>query len=240
MSNLLGASNLVVGYDERPVLCEVSFELRAGEVLCLLGHNGAGKSTLLKSLFGLVPRRSGEIFLDGQPVAATDPRQMVQAGISLIPEGRGIFPALTVAENFRLGMWSAGVPEAERPERLEWVLSILPDIKKFYERPAGTLSGGQQQMVSIGRALLSRPRCLLMDEPSIGLAPKLFEDLMQPVRELQQSTGMSILLVEQNVFEALKMSDRVIVMKAGELIWSGVPEELQGNSQLREKLKELY
>tara|TARA_R110002020_G_scaffold57596_4_gene158423 strand:+ start:15000 stop:15722 length:723 start_codon:yes stop_codon:yes gene_type:complete len=240
MSNLLGASDLVVGYDERPVLREVSFELRAGEVLCLLGHNGAGKSTLLKSLFGLVPRRSGEIFLDGQPVAATDPRQMVQAGISLIPEGRGIFPALTVAENFRLGMWSAGVPEAERPERLEWVLSTLPDIKKFYERPAGTLSGGQQQMVSIGRALLSRPRCLLMDEPSIGLAPKLFEDLMQPVRELQQSTGMSILLVEQNVFEALKMSDRVIVMKAGELIWSGVPEELQGNSQLREKLKELY
>jgi len=240
MSNLLGASDLVVGYDERPVLREVSFELRAGEVLCLLGHNGAGKSTLLKSLFGLVPRRSGEIFLDDQPVAATDPQQMVQAGISLIPEGRGIFPGLTVAENFRLGMWSAGVPEAERPERLEWVLSILPDIKKFYERPAGTLSGGQQQMVSIGRALLSRPRCLLMDEPSIGLAPKLFEDLMQPVRELQKSTGMSILLVEQNVFEALKMSDRVIVMKAGELIWSGVPEELQGNSQLREKLKELY
>lgn len=240
MSNLLGASDLVVGYDERPVLREVSFELRAGEVLCLLGHNGAGKSTLLKSLFGLVPRRSGEIFLDDQPVAATDPQQMVQAGISLIPEGRGIFPALTVAENFRLGMWSAGVPEAERPERLEWVLGILPVIKNFYERPAGTLSGGQQQMVSIGRALLSRPRCLLMDEPSIGLAPKLFEDLMQPVRELQQSTGMSILLVEQNVFEALKMSDRVIVMKAGELIWSGVPEELQGNSQLREKLKELY
>lgn len=240
MSNLLGASDLVVGYDERPVLREVSFELRAGEVLCLLGHNGAGKSTLLKSLFGLVQRRSGEIFLDDQPVAATDPQQMVQAGVSLIPEGRGILPGLTVAENFRLGMWSAGVPEAERPERLEWVLSILPDIKKFYERPAGTLSGGQQQMVSIGRALLSRPRCLLMDEPSIGLAPKLFEDLMQPVRELQQSTGMSILLVEQNVFEALKMSDRVIVMKAGELIWSGVPEELQGNSQLREKLKELY
>ncbi len=240
MSNLLGASDLVVGYDERPVLREVSFELRAGEVLCLLGHNGAGKSTLLKSLFGLVPRRSGEIFLDDQPVAATDPQQMVQAGISLIPEGRGIFPALTVAENFRLGMWSAGVPEAERPERLGGVLGILPVIKNFYERPAGTLSGGQQQMVSIGRALLSRPRCLLMDEPSIGLAPKLFEDLMQPVRELQQSTGMSILLVEQNVFEALKMSDRVIVMKAGELIWSGVPEELQGNSQLREKLKELY
>lgn len=240
MSNLLGASDLVVGYDERPVLREVSFELRAGEVLCLLGHNGAGKSTLLKSLFGLVPQQSGEIVLDDQPIAAPDPRHMVQAGVSLIPEGRGIFPALSVAENFRLGMWSAGVPEAERPERLEWVLSILPDIKKFYERPAGALSGGQQQMVSIGRALLSRPRCLLMDEPSIGLAPKLFEDLMQPVRELQQSTGMSILLVEQNVFEALKMSDRVIVMKAGELIWSGVPEELQGNSQLREKLKELY
>lgn len=240
MTDLLQARDLVVGYDERPVLRGVSFELRAGEVLCLLGHNGAGKSTLLNSLFGLVPRRGGEIVLDGQPIAATVPRHMVQAGISLIPEGRGIFPALTVAENFRLGMWSAGVPEGERPERLEWVMSILPDIKRFYERAAGALSGGQQQMVSIGRALLSRPRCLLMDEPSIGLAPKLFQDLMRPVRELQQLTGMSILLVEQNVFEALKMSDRVIVLKAGELIWSGLPDQLQGNSQLQENLKELY
>jgi len=240
MTDLLQVRDLVVGYNERPVLRGVSFELREGEVLCLLGHNGAGKSTLLNSLFGLVPRRGGEIVLDGQPIATTVPRHMVHAGISLIPEGRGIFPALTVAENFRLGMWSAGVPEVERPERLEWVLSILSDIRRFYGRTAGALSGGQQQMVSIGRALLSRPRCLLMDEPSIGLAPKLFQDLMRPVRELQQATGMSILLVEQNVFEALKMSDRVIVMKAGELIWSGLPEQLQGNSRLREKLKELY
>jgi len=131
-------------------------------------------------------------------------------------------------------MWAAGIPEADRAERVDWVLSVLPRIKEFYNSRAGTLSGGQQQMVSIGRALLSRPRILLMDEPSIGLAPKLFEDLIRPIRELQQSTDMSILLVEQNVHEALKVSDRVVVMKSGEMIWEGPPSDLTGMDKLRE------
>jgi branched-chain amino acid transport system ATP-binding protein len=165
---------------------------------------------------------------------------MVQAGISLIPEGRGVFPNLTVSENFRLGLWAASVSEDLRAERTEWVLNVLPDIRRFYHQNAGTLSGGQQQMVSIGRALLSRPRCLLMDEPSLGLAPKLFQDVMGPIRKLQKSTGMSILLVEQNVFEALKMSDRTIVMKAGQIIWSGASDQLQNEAHSREKLRELY
>ena len=136
----------------------------------------------------------------------------------------------------KLGMWAAGVPKSQRGERLDWVLSILPVVRDFYQRRAGTLSGGQQQMVSICRALLSRPRCLLMDEPSIGLAPKLFQDLMRPIRQLQQQTGMSILLVEQNVKEALKISDRVIVMKSGAIIHETHPEELSDNA----KLMELY
>jgi branched-chain amino acid transport system ATP-binding protein len=157
-------------------------------------------------------------------------------GVAMVPEGRGVFPGLTVAEIFALGMWSAGVPEAERPQRVEWVLEALPPIGAFYHRRAGLLSGGQQQMVSIGRALLARPRCLLMDEPSIGLAPKLFQDLLQPIRALQRQHAMSILLIEQNVREALKICDRVAVMKAGAIILEALPADLADNA----KLMELY
>ncbi|WDZ95595.1 ABC transporter ATP-binding protein [Herbaspirillum sp. WKF16] len=233
---VLETRGLVVGYGGRPVLRDFGFALRPAEVLCLIGHNGAGKSTLLKTLFGLVPRQEGQILLDGRALEAVEPRRLTAAGVSLVPEGRGIFPGLTVAETMKMGLWSAGVPAAERADRLEWVMSVLPALKQFYERRAGNLSGGQQQMVSIGRALLSRPRCLLMDEPSIGLAPKLFQDLLQPIRQLQRDTGMAILLVEQNVKEALKISDRVVVMKSGAIIREALPEELNDNA----KLMELY
>ncbi|MYZ41728.1 ABC transporter ATP-binding protein [Schauerella aestuarii] len=229
---LLETRGLVVGYGGRPVLRDFDFDLRPAEVLCLIGHNGAGKSTLLKALFGLVPRQAGDILLDGAPLNVVDPRKLTAAGLSLVPEGRGIFPGLTVAETMKIGLWSAGVPQAERASRLDWVLSVLPALKQFYDRRAGTLSGGQQQMVSIGRALLSQPRCLLMDEPSIGLAPKLFQDLLQPIRQLQRENGMAILLVEQNVKEALKISDRVIVMKSGAIIREALPDELNDNAKL--------
>jgi branched-chain amino acid transport system ATP-binding protein len=126
------------------------------------------------------------------------------------------------------------VPSHDRAARIEWVMQVLPPIRDFYKKRAGLLSGGQQQMVSIGRALLARPRCLLMDEPSIGLAPKLFQDLLQPIRALQQKEGLSILLIEQNVREALKISDRVVVMKAGALILDTVPSELADNARLME------
>lgn len=232
---VLSVKDLVVGYGGRPVLNNIELTLKPNEVLCLIGHNGAGKSTLLKSLFGLVTHESGSIRLNGNKVMP-EPRAMTANGLSLVPEGRGVFPGMTVAETMKLGMWAAGVPEAERADRIDWVMSVLPVMRQFYDRRAGNLSGGQQQMVSIGRALLSKPRCLLMDEPSIGLAPKLFQDLLGPIRELQQATGMSILLVEQNVREALKVSDRVVVMKSGEMTWEGVPSELSDNS----KLMELY
>jgi branched-chain amino acid transport system ATP-binding protein len=231
-SPVIAIEQLCVGYGGRPVLDRIDLVLRSNEVLCMIGHNGAGKSTLLKSIFGLVPHQTGRIFVDGQLVSTCDPRRMVAHGIAYIPEGRGIFPGLTVAETFRLAMWGADVPPADRSRRVEWVLSILPVIRKFYNRRAGTLSGGQQQMVSIARALVSHPRCLLMDEPSIGLAPKLFQDLLQPIRRLQQELGLSILLVEQNVKEAFKISDRVVVMKSGAIIHETVPRELENNQLL--------
>ncbi len=231
---VLSAENLRVGYGGKPVLNGVSLALRPNEVLCVIGHNGAGKSTLMRTLFGLVKPLSGQVRVDGQILSSHDPRSLARQGIAMMPEGRGIFPGLTVAEIWSLGLWSADVPKEERNERIEWVLSVLPPVRNFYTKRAGLLSGGQQQMVSIGRSLLSRPRCLIMDEPSIGLAPKLFQDLLQPIRALQREKGMSILLVEQNVREALKVSDRVVVMKAGQFILEAKPDELSDNARLME------
>lgn len=231
---VLEAEDLRVGYGGKPVLLDVGIELKPNEILCVIGHNGAGKSTLMRALFGLVRPEQGRVLVDGERLARHVPRVLASHGIAMVPEGRGIFPGLTVKENFALGMWSAGVPEKERAERVEWVLSVLPPVRAFYDKRAGLLSGGQQQMVSIGRAILARPRCLLMDEPSIGLAPKLFQDLMRPIRELQQQHGMSILLIEQNVREALKISDRVVVMKAGSIILEALPSDLKDNARLME------
>jgi branched-chain amino acid transport system ATP-binding protein len=229
---LIRVDNLSVGYGGRVVLEDISFEIRRNEVVCLVGHNGAGKSTLLNAIFGVIARQGGRMSVDGEPVHDLQPRKIASLGVGLVPEGRGIFPELTVEEIFRLAMWSADVPRPEQAGRVEWVMSLLPRIKTFYARRAGTLSGGQQQMVSIARVLLSRPRCLLMDEPSIGLAPKLFQDLLQPIRQLQQQLGLSILLVEQNVKEAFKISDRVLVMRSGAIIHETTPQELADNKVL--------
>jgi len=234
MIPVLAAKNLRAGYGGKPVLLDVSVELRPEEVLCVIGHNGAGKSTLMRTLFGLATPEAGEILVDGHVLPRHVPRVLAAHGIAMVPEGRGIFSGLTVHEIFALGMWSAGVPREERDARVEWVMQVLPPVRHFYAKRAGLLSGGQQQMVSIGRALLARPRCLMIDEPSIGLAPKLFQDLLQPIRVLQQQHGMSILLIEQNVREALRISDRVVVMKAGAIVLEAAPGELKDNARLME------
>lgn len=231
---VIQASNLQAGYAGKQVLFDVSLELRAREVLCLIGHNGAGKSTLMRTLFGLMKPMGGQIQVDGQRLAQHTPRTLADLGIAMMPEGRGIFPSLTVQEIWSLGLGSARVSPGERSARIDWVLTVLPPVKNFYTKRSGLLSGGQQQMVSIGRTLLGKPRCLIMDEPSIGLAPKLFQDLMSPIRQLQQQEGMSILLVEQNVREALKVSDRVVVMKAGRMVHEALPSDLADNARLME------
>lgn len=228
------ALGLSAGYGGREVLQDVSLTLKSGEILCLIGHNGAGKSTLLRVLFGLHRPSAGTVRVFGETPANHSPAALGAAGVALVPEGRGVFPDLTVEEIFGLALWSAGVPKSGQRERIEEVLEVLPRIRDFRTRRAGTLSGGQQQMVSIGRALLTRPRVLLLDEPSIGLAPKLFQDLIRPIAALRDSRGMSILLVEQNVREAFAVSDRVLVMRSGRFIFEGAPDDLDDHARLME------
>ena len=232
--NYLEARQLSVNYGPKPVLANVGFALRSNELLCLIGHNGAGKSTLLKTLFGLIAPRAGEIYFRGERLKVVSPKVMSAAGVAIVPEGRGVFHGLTVQEILRFGLQGAGVSPDKYDELVEGVFETLPLLKTFYSKRAGLLSGGQQQMVSIGRALISRPNCLLMDEPSIGLAPKLFHDLLDPIRERQQRTGMSIILVEQNIREAFRVSDRVYVMKSGSIVFEGLPSELSSHSRLME------
>ncbi len=230
---VLAARGIAASYAGHEVISDVDIDLHANEVVCLIGHNGAGKSTLLKVLFGLHPADAGEMRWHGAAISP-DPTQMTRLGVAYVPEGRGIFPALTVKETFALALWASKVEVGEQQERIDEVLSILPRLKDFWTKRAGQLSGGQQQMVSIGRALLARPSVLLLDEPSIGLAPKLFQDLITPIRETQQRKGLSILLVEQNVGEAFAISDRVIVMKSGKVIHETVPSELRDRAKLVE------
>jgi len=211
----------------------VSFSVEAGEILVILGANGAGKSTLLGSIAGLYRPERGEIILDGRPLNSLPPEEVVRLGVSLVPENRQLFPSLTVRDNILLGAFT----RYGRDKRLLHgdileILALFPGLKEKLDRPAHTLSGGLQQMVAIGRALMARPRLLLLDEPSIGLAPLVVREIMQTILRLKEQ-GHTVILVEQNARAALRIADRALIMEQGRVVLAGSPHTLLKDAGLR-------
>ncbi len=216
---LIEASGLSVSYGRKPALRDVSLSVKSGEIVCVVGPNGAGKSTLMNTLSGVLSPSAGVIRFDGRPTTGQAPEALARWGISLIPEGRHIFASLTVAENLRLGM-TVRRDRAEAEHDLEHVLTRFPVLKSRLQSLAGQLSGGEQQQLAIGRALLAKPRLLLVDEPSLGLAPLILDRVYEVFSELRDS-GLTLLIVEQSTARVLNVADRVYVLRGGSMALSG-------------------
>ena len=228
---LLEVDRIDVFYDDVQVLYGLSLEVRRGEIVTLLGSNGAGKTTTLRAITGIVPPRAGEIRFRGQPLAGVPAAARAELGIALVPEGRELWPQLTVLENLELGAYA---PRARRNARrsLERMFALFPRLKERQRQAAGSLSGGEQQMCAIGRALMSEPTLLMLDELSLGLAPVLVDQLMQSITELHRD-GTTILLVEQNLRKALAIAQRGVIIETGRLRLEGPSAELAANSEIR-------
>ncbi|MBO9357079.1 ATP-binding cassette domain-containing protein [Bordetella petrii] len=221
----LEAKDIVVRYGPLAAVRNVSFTIGAGEIVALIGSNGAGKSTTLKSLMGLMRLASGELILDGQPISRSSAAQRVRMGIALSPEGRRLFPRMSVWENLQIGAHTVG-DAARRRNAQELVCSLFPIVAQRRHQQAGSLSGGEQQMVAIGRALMACPAILMLDEPSLGIAPKIVSEIGASIERLNRDTGISVLLVEQNAGLALRLASRAYVFEQGEIIRSGAGQEL--------------
>lgn len=221
---MLTVKNLAVHYGVIEAIREVSFEVKEGEIVSLIGANGAGKSTILKAVSGLIRPSKGEIVYEGTPITTATPKQIVEKGISQVPEGRHIFSGMTVLENLEMGAFLRK-DKNEIEKDLQLVFDRFPILKERKNQDAATLSGGEQQMVAMGRALMSRPRLLLLDEPSMGLAPILIKEIFHIIEEINR-TGTTVLLIEQNAKMALKIADRGYVLETGNVVQTGTGEEL--------------
>ncbi len=225
---LLELAGTAAGYGVKTVIEDVTFSLDAGSILAFLGHNGAGKTTTLKTLMGLLPSRAGSITFDGRAIDRWSTAQRVGSGLRLLPEGRGIFPDLSVAENIDVvAARNAGGKPMFTPDSLYRLFPVLDERRGTR---AGSMSGGQQQMLAFGLSILGTPRCLLLDEPSIGLAPNLVERLFDQVRDVCRSHAVTAILVEQNVAAALRIADRVVIMNNGRIVFDGSPDEARGSN----------
>jgi branched-chain amino acid transport system ATP-binding protein len=228
---MLEAHNLAVAYGEAAALWDVSLRVAKGELLCIVGPNGAGKTTLVNTLAGVLRARGGRIKIDGQDITQLAPHRYCEAGIALVPEGRRLFTGMTVAENLDIGSYLPAA-RARRKESLDEVLALFPALKAKLPSPAGELSGGQQQMVAIARALMARPRLLLLDEPSLGLSPLVTADVFDAIRKIS-GQGMTIVLVEQNVAMAMRIAHRACVLELGRIAAEGAPGELMDRPEIR-------
>ncbi|MET0209017.1 MAG: ABC transporter ATP-binding protein [Variovorax sp.] len=230
MTALLEIAGLRGGYGRVEVLRGVDLNVNAGEMVALLGSNGAGKSTLNKMVCGLTPAWSGSVRFDGHDLSGAHYRDVVKSGLIQVPEGRKVFPNLSVRENLELGSFTRA--RERRAANLEKVFGIFPRLKERIRQDAGTMSGGEQQMLAIGRGLMAEPVLLILDEPSLGLSPLLVEEMFTLIRRLRDE-GLAVLLVEQNVGQSLEIADRAYVLENGSVRFSGLPQELLGSDELR-------
>ena len=229
---MLELAGLTVAYGEARALWDVSLRVEQGELLCVVGPNGAGKTTLVNTIAGILPPREGRITMDGRDITGLAPHRFCEAGIALVPEGRRLFTGMTVAENLDVGSYLPAA-KAKRRESLDEVLALFPALQARLAAPAGELSGGQQQMVAIGRALMARPRLLLLDEPSLGLSPLVTASVFDAVRKISAG-GMTLVLVEQNVSAALRLAHRACVLELGRVVAEGAPDELMKRPEIRQ------
>ena len=229
MSNILEVKDLHVSYGGIKAVKDISFEVPKGEVVTLIGANGAGKSSTLRSIVGLVKPESGSIQFEGAELAGLPTDQIVSKGITLVPEGRRVFPDLTVLENLKIGAY---MRKDSLDEDLKWVHDLFPRLKERSWQLAGTLSGGEQQMLAMGRALMSKPELIMMDEPSLGLAPIIVQGVFDIIREINKQ-GVTILLVEQNANMALKAANKGYVMETGRITLTGTGAELLENEEVK-------
>jgi branched-chain amino acid transport system ATP-binding protein len=231
MSAMLSLAAVSAGYGSFRALFDVSLEVPQGEAVGVIGPNGAGKTTLMRVISGLVPLRSGAMTLDGRPIGGLPAHRIVELGIAHAPENRRLFPRLTVEDNLRIG---AFIPQARArfSQQLDRIYDMFPRLKERRDQPAGTLSGGEQQMCAIGRALMSGPKLLLMDEPSAGLAPLVVQQVFDLVRRIR-AEGLTVLIVEQNVQQVLDVVDRAYLLEAGSMKLSGTSSDLKGHEVIR-------
>ena len=230
MMSLVSIKNLSAGYGFVEVLRDVSIEIEAREIVAVLGSNGVGKTTLNNALSGLIAPKAGEIIFDGNLVSGKSPSEIVEMGLIHVPEGRKLFPNLTVKDNLELGSYRRG--KSERQKNLDEVLAIFPKLAERIGQQAGTLSGGEQQMVAIGRGLMGNPKLLILDEPSLGLSPLLVEQMFELIKRINQQ-GITILLVEQNVMQSLNIASRAYVIEEGTIAISGEAKALRDNAELK-------
>ena len=226
---ILRIKDLRVNYGGIEAVKGISFDVPKGDIVTLIGANGAGKSSTLRSIAGLVKPRSGKIFFEGEEITGKDPTNIVHRGITLVPEGRRIFPDLTVLENLRVGAYTR--TDDITPD-IEWVYELFPRLKERHWQAGGTLSGGEQQMLAVGRALMSRPKLMMMDEPSLGLAPLIVRDIFNIIKEINKR-GVTILLIEQNANMALKIANTGYVLETGEITITGPGSELLTNEAVK-------
>ena len=230
MSNILEIKNLSVNFGGIKAVNNISMEVEEGKIVTLIGANGAGKSTILRSVSGIVKPQAGEIFLNGQNILGMSPDAIVSRGVTLVPEGRRVFPNLTVQENLKIGAY---LRKDKLDADLEYVYSLFPRLKERNWQLAGTLSGGEQQMLAVGRALMSKPKLVMMDEPSLGLAPLVVKSIFEIIETIN-GQGITVLLIEQNANMALRIADTAYVLETGAITMAGTGAELLANDTIKE------